>query len=194
MANDERKGISLKKLEVIADITNRYGSITQIYHFVNTDTKSSQNLKYSLSLNKDVFISKFEIEINGEILFGKTKEKVTAKKEYNLAVKKGDNAVLISNDDEAHIFTIQTNLEKNGKAILFITTEQFIKKRFGKYEFGLNLINKYYNDVNKILNKIKNIKMTININDKNGIKNIKTFPFHFDKIKLNDIIYQNHQN
>ena len=56
------------------------------------------------------------------------KGKQTARIEYNKAVETDKNAVLISQDKDSNIVSIETNLQKGVKAELNVTIEQFITK------------------------------------------------------------------
>eukprot|EP01084_Bolivina_argentea_P170632 295678_1 len=137
--------ISLTSQSIDVNIENRYAFITYSFYFTNTNSSQSSDLSYQIQLEPNTFISYFYAKLNGLTFRGETKEKAEAKTEYNNAVESGIDAVLISQDHDANVFNVQTNIAAGGVAVLNITAEQFMLRRFGYYELALTVTNDYSN-------------------------------------------------
>ena len=61
---------------------------------------------------------------------------------------------------------INTNIERNGEAVLYITAEQFMLRRFGYYELSLIVTNIYGYTVNE---SFENTDITISLYDEYSI-------------------------
>eukprot|EP01084_Bolivina_argentea_P006158 11656_1 len=156
--------ISLESQEMNIIIKDRYAFITYQFHFVNTNNDKAAELSYEISLQPHTFISYFFAELNGHIFKGETKEQFEALIEYNNAVELGLNVVLVSQNHDANIFTIQANIEAGGDAILNITAEQFMLRAFGYYELSLLVSNKYSN----VQSTFSDTPVTIDLYDEFG--------------------------
>eukprot|EP01084_Bolivina_argentea_P189810 326332_1 len=157
--------ISLESQTIDIVIEDRYAFMNYSFHFVNTNTEASSELDFEISLQPNTFISYFIAELNGLTFKGKTKEKQQAQTEYNQAVEQGLNAVLVSQDHDANVFNVKTNIQQDSYAKLTITAEKFMLRRFGYYELPL-LINNIYNYIN---DTFTNTNIIINIYDQYGI-------------------------
>ena len=107
-------------------------------HEFSNDGDTAQELSYQLELNPNAFVSEFSAVINDETMIGITKEKEEAQREYNEAVERGLNAVLISQNHDAYTVSISSNLkgivEESGEATqahLEVIIEEYLKRRFG---------------------------------------------------------------
>eukprot|EP01084_Bolivina_argentea_P263247 445470_1 len=135
--------IILNQQNVYIDINNRYATILYSFEFDNLDEYDSQHLQFEIEIDSNAFVSSFIAKIDDNILHGETKEKSTARQEYDEAIQTDKNAVLLSTDHDANIVSIETNLKKSSKTQLNITVEQFVTKKFGEYELSLQMSNEY---------------------------------------------------
>ena len=105
--------IALHKNSICGKIQNRYAEVIYSFEFKNEALNASNELKFEITIDCNAFISAFTANIDGELFHGETKEKTKAKKEYEKAKAKNDNAILISqpNKDIPNVFQISTNIK-----------------------------------------------------------------------------------
>ena len=193
------RAIQVIEQSVNVHIENRYAQVTYTHKFRNP-SENDQEIEYQIELDPQAFVSHFSALLNNKTFIGQTKPAETAQKEYNDAVDSGLAAILVSQDHDASVFSIKCNLEgsKNDHdddetsisietdhdqnlnlAVLNITSEMFIPRRFGWYElsFVLNNLKKNAphayvrgNDEYDIL--CENTPITVNIYDEFGINDI----------------------
>ena len=177
--------IQVVEQSVDVHIENRYAQVTYTHKFRNP-SENDQELAYEIELDQHAFVSHFSALLNNKIFKGQTKPAQTAQKEYNEAVDSGLAAILVSQDHDASVFSIKCNLEGSkpdiepegvdhdaNVAVLNITSEMFIPRRFGWYELSFvlsNLKKQFVFDDFDIL--YDNTPITVTIHDEFGINKI----------------------
>ena len=166
--------ISLIDHSINANISDRYATIEYCYNFENKSNYSgSTELKFEITIDPESFISHFIADIDGEMFYGKTKEKEEAKEEYKEAKEKNENAILISKPykDISNVFQIKTNIDKDSKVSLQITIEQYLTKKFNFNQLNVQILRNFekYN----IKPIFEYITFKLDISDKSGIFDIK---------------------
>ena len=138
--------ISLTEHSINANVSDRYATIEYSYNFENKSAGSgSRELKFEITIDPDSFISHFIADIDGEMFYGKTKEKEEAKKEYKEAKEKNENAILISKPykDIPNVFQIKTNIDKDSKISLQISIEQYLTKKFNFNHLNIQILRNF---------------------------------------------------
>ena len=66
--------IALYNHQILADIQDRYATLTYLFDFVNKNEEAKE-LQFELTIEADAFISKFEADIDDQLFVSKTKKK-----------------------------------------------------------------------------------------------------------------------
>ena len=125
--------IFLNSYDVSATIKQRYGTIIYTLDFTNnTEYGGSDELEFEITIDSDAFISNFIADIDGELFYGKTKEKNKAKIEYDEAKEIDEHAILIYQpyNNIPNVFKIKTNIDSKSTILLKIQIEQHLTKKF----------------------------------------------------------------
>eukprot|EP00484_Ammonia_sp_Unknown_P017184 CAMPEP_0197027774 /NCGR_PEP_ID=MMETSP1384-20130603/7651_1 /TAXON_ID=29189 /ORGANISM="Ammonia sp." /LENGTH=928 /DNA_ID=CAMNT_0042456677 /DNA_START=52 /DNA_END=2838 /DNA_ORIENTATION=- len=165
--------ITLTNHCIEASISDRYASIDYLYNFENTSNgSSSSELKFEITIDPEAFISHFVADIDGELFYGKTKEQQEAKKQYDEAKKKDENAILISKPykDISNVFRIKTNIDAQSKVSLRITIQQYLTKKFHFNQLNIQILRNFekYN----IVRAFEHIAFKFELKDKSGLFDI----------------------
>eukprot|EP01084_Bolivina_argentea_P121295 214942_1 len=163
--------LSLNRHWIDVDVVDRYAIATYSYDFENTDGTSNE-LQFEITIDVDSFISNFFADIDGELFYGQTKEKDTAKIEYNEAKSDDKNCILIHRpyNDIPNVFEVKTNINSNSKISLNITTEQYLKKQFNMNKINIQILKSFHKY--KIIDKCDHVSWKFYIRDNNGIAHI----------------------
>ncbi|CAF3231349.1 unnamed protein product [Rotaria sp. Silwood2] len=115
-----RKLVPLKSFHIRAQIVDATVEVVlyQVYH--NTSSTPIE-VKYVFPLDENSTVCGFEAHINNKVIKGVVKEKEQAKQEYREAIKKGDGAYLM-HQEQAQVFSVAVgNLPANNEVIIKIT-------------------------------------------------------------------------
>eukprot|EP01084_Bolivina_argentea_P093106 167479_1 len=163
--------ISINKYSINSKISERYAVTVYSFNFFNNQESESSELSFTITIDPSAFISGFKANIDGEIFYGKTKEKSEAKTEHNEAKEKNKNAILITQPDVniSNVFEISTNIDAKSNISLDITTEQYLTKTFNFNQLTVQILN----DFDNITKDYRNICYKLIIKDKRGIYDVK---------------------
>ncbi|KAF4523726.1 hypothetical protein B566_EDAN011590 [Ephemera danica] len=127
-------------MKIRTDIRARYAR-TLITSRVANPASRAQEVTFQVTIPETAFVSKFNMEVNGEIMEGKVRERSQAKQEYHQAVQSGQTAghvATLSVRDSSKV-QISVNVAAHSKATFNLTYEELLTRRKGRYELLINL-------------------------------------------------------
>lgn len=126
-------------LHVQTDIRYRYAT-TLVTSQVRNSEEEAREVFLSVILPETAFISRFAIEVGGQLFVALVKEKTEAWKEYQKAVSQGKTAghVGISARYSNH-FRVSVNTEARTAVTFYLLYEELLQRRGGFYEHVINL-------------------------------------------------------
>eukprot|EP00095_Tigriopus_kingsejongensis_P007343 maker-scaffold589_size129586-snap-gene-0.49 protein:Tk07343 transcript:maker-scaffold589_size129586-snap-gene-0.49-mRNA-1 annotation:"inter-alpha-trypsin inhibitor heavy chain h4-like" len=126
-------------VHVQSDIRYRYAT-TLVTSQVRNSEEEAREVFLSVILPETAFISRFAIEVGGQLFVAFVKEKTQAWREYQEAVSKGQTAghVGISARYSNH-FRVSVNTQARTGVTFFLLYEELLQRRGGFYEHVINL-------------------------------------------------------
>jgi len=106
-----------------------------VLQFYANNTESTIEANYIFPLDSQAAVCDFQAEINGEIIQGRVKEKQQARQEYHAAVRRGDGACLLE-QEQPDIFQVfvgnippltRVNIRITYVVELDVEEEEFVK-------------------------------------------------------------------
>eukprot|EP01083_Nonionella_stella_P164285 543223_1 len=139
------KPITLNSHQISTNINQRYATTVYSFDFANRNEDGSTELQFEVTIDTNAFISKFKADIDGDIFYGQSKEKQTAKEEYMVAKTKNENAILVLQpyDNIPNVFLIKTNIDAQSEIKLQVTIEQYLQKKFDFNELNIEILKNF---------------------------------------------------
>ncbi|KAF5288022.1 hypothetical protein FQA39_LY15551 [Lamprigera yunnana] len=127
------------QMYVKSSIKNRFAHTT-VTSKVRNYANKAQEAVFSIILPESAYISGFIMEIDGTNYTAYVKEKEEAKKTYDAAISSGLSAAHVSvSARDSNRFTVNVNVEPQKKAAFFLSYEQLLNRREGRYEQVINI-------------------------------------------------------
>ncbi|KAF2898985.1 hypothetical protein ILUMI_07190 [Ignelater luminosus] len=163
------------KIEITSSITNRF-SRTSVVSRVRNVANTAQEITFSVVIPDTAFISGFVMEINGKNYTADVKEKDQAAHIYKQAVASGLAAAHVTTRN-SNDFTVSVNVEPEAKAVFYLTYEELLKRKNGKYEQIINIYPKQ---------PVEDLNVEVIISESKKITDLKTPPIRSGNEIIND--------
>ncbi|KAL0978563.1 hypothetical protein UPYG_G00172280 [Umbra pygmaea] len=126
--------VEVYSVKVDCKVTSRFAH-TVITSSALNKGNFSQEVSFEVELPKTAFITNFSMEIEGQTYMGEVKEKEKAKKQYEVAVSRGQTAGLVkASGRKMEKFSVSVNIAANSNVTFILTHEELLKRTLGQYE------------------------------------------------------------
>ncbi|PKU29731.1 inter-alpha-trypsin inhibitor heavy chain h4 [Limosa lapponica baueri] len=126
--------ITSRSLHVDCKVTSRFAHTVITSKIVNR-ANESREATFEVELPKTAFITNFSMSIDGKVYPGIIKEKVSAQKEYDAAVSRGQSAGLVKiTGRKLEQFHVSVSIAAASKVTFELTYEELLKRQLGKFE------------------------------------------------------------
>nr|XP_015836303.1 PREDICTED: inter-alpha-trypsin inhibitor heavy chain H4-like [Tribolium castaneum] len=131
--------LEICSMHIETTISNRFAKTLITSKVKNTDNQAKEAI-FSVILPENVFISEFQIEIDGKIYNAYVKEKDEAKTTCTEAISRGFCAADVElNARGLKKFTVSVNIEPSSEIIFRLTYEELLQRQNGQYELIINV-------------------------------------------------------
>ncbi len=124
-------------IAIYGEIVDNYVSITYELHFDNTGSSKDKEIDWEFGIQKDILLSNLSIILGEKTYYGVVKPELEAVQEYDESVAANETAVLMKQTAEG--YSLQCIIEAKEEALIYITMEGFLTRKFGGYSLALPL-------------------------------------------------------
>uniref|UniRef100_A0A8C4V286 Inter-alpha-trypsin inhibitor heavy chain 4 n=1 Tax=Falco tinnunculus TaxID=100819 RepID=A0A8C4V286_FALTI len=157
--------IEIYSLHVDCKVTSRFAHTVITSKIVNR-ANESREATFEVELPKTAFITNFSMSIDGKVYPGIIKEKVSAQKEYDTAVSRGQSAGLVKiTDRKLEQFHVSVSVAAASKVTFELMYEELLKRQLGKFELLLKVRPKQL---------VKHFQIDVHIFEPQGIRFLAT--------------------
>ncbi|XP_055564573.1 inter-alpha-trypsin inhibitor heavy chain H4 isoform X2 [Falco cherrug] len=161
----QKHAIEIYSLHVDCKVTSRFAHTVITSKIVNR-ANESREATFEVELPKTAFITNFSMSIDGKVYPGIIKEKVSAQKEYDTAVSRGQSAGLVKiTDRKLEQFHVSVSVAAASKVTFELMYEELLKRQLGKFELLLKVRPKQL---------VKHFQIDVHIFEPQGIRFLAT--------------------
>ncbi|XP_037239841.1 inter-alpha-trypsin inhibitor heavy chain H4 isoform X2 [Falco biarmicus] len=161
----QKHAIEIYSLHVDCKVTSRFAHTIITSKIVNR-ANESREATFEVELPKTAFITNFSMSIDGKVYPGIIKEKVSAQKEYDTAVSRGQSAGLVKiTDRKLEQFHVSVSVAAASKVTFELMYEELLKRQLGKFELLLKVRPKQL---------VKHFQIDVHIFEPQGIRFLAT--------------------
>uniref|UniRef100_A0A8C4UZL7 Inter-alpha-trypsin inhibitor heavy chain 4 n=1 Tax=Falco tinnunculus TaxID=100819 RepID=A0A8C4UZL7_FALTI len=162
---ETQHAIEIYSLHVDCKVTSRFAHTVITSKIVNR-ANESREATFEVELPKTAFITNFSMSIDGKVYPGIIKEKVSAQKEYDTAVSRGQSAGLVKiTDRKLEQFHVSVSVAAASKVTFELMYEELLKRQLGKFELLLKVRPKQL---------VKHFQIDVHIFEPQGIRFLAT--------------------
>ncbi|CAG2257168.1 Inter alpha-trypsin inhibitor, heavy chain 4,Inter-alpha-trypsin inhibitor heavy chain H3,Inter-alpha-trypsin inhibitor heavy chain H4 [Mytilus edulis] len=121
-------------MHIKSDVKFRFAT-TLVTSKVANSAKASVEAHFEVTLPDAAFITKFDMEIDGQVYPGEINEKATAKEKYDTAKKKGQSAGHVAQKPRhTNRFSVDVNVAAESKVAFNLTYQELLERVYEQYE------------------------------------------------------------
>jgi len=126
-------------VHVQSDIRYRYATTLVTSEVYNPETRARE-IFLTVILPETAFISRFAIELGGQLFVAEVREKENAWREYQEAVSQGKTAGHVGiSARHSNQFRVSVNTEAKSRVTFYLLYEELLQRKRGIYEHVINL-------------------------------------------------------
>ncbi|KFP42280.1 Inter-alpha-trypsin inhibitor heavy chain H4, partial [Chlamydotis macqueenii] len=157
--------IDIYSLHVNCKVTSRFAH-TVITSKIANHANESREATFEVELPKTAFITNFSMSIDGRVYLGIIKEKVSAQKEYDMAVSRGQSAGLVKiAGRKLEQFHVSVSIAAASRITFELRYEELLKRQLGKFELLIKVRPKQL---------VKHFQIDVHIFEPQGIRFLET--------------------
>ncbi|KAM6062400.1 inter-alpha-trypsin inhibitor heavy chain H4-like isoform 2-T2 [Chlamydotis macqueenii] len=161
----QKHAIDIYSLHVNCKVTSRFAH-TVITSKIANHANESREATFEVELPKTAFITNFSMSIDGRVYLGIIKEKVSAQKEYDMAVSRGQSAGLVKiAGRKLEQFHVSVSIAAASRITFELRYEELLKRQLGKFELLIKVRPKQL---------VKHFQIDVHIFEPQGIRFLET--------------------
>uniref|UniRef100_A0AAV2LZ28 Inter-alpha-trypsin inhibitor heavy chain family member 6 n=1 Tax=Knipowitschia caucasica TaxID=637954 RepID=A0AAV2LZ28_KNICA len=165
--------LKVTEYHVRCSVVSRY-AVTSIQSSVWNQLSVTKEAAFEVDLPSAAFISNFTISSNGKVYVAQVKERAAARKIYDAAKKQGRTAGLVATKErEIERFRVAVSAPPGVRLSFFLTYEELLMRRLGRYEVSLGL---------RPGQPVDNMTVEITLSEKTGINFIRVLPLKTSRL------------